>query len=191
MESQYLRQVMTAKDIDLALSRISAEIIEDQQSLDSLALVGIRRRGVPLAEALRDKIETLTGRTVDLGILDINFYRDDLSKVDSHPVVGSSSLGFDVAERDIILVDDVLYTGRTTRAALESILDYGRPRKVKLVVLIDRGHRELPIQADYVGKYVETAANEVIEVKVPSIDDEEAVYLTTKELLLKASGQES
>ncbi|HSR68546.1 MAG TPA: bifunctional pyr operon transcriptional regulator/uracil phosphoribosyltransferase PyrR [Acidobacteriota bacterium] len=191
MESHYLRQVMTAKDIDLALSRIAAEIIEDHQNLDRTALVGIRRRGVPLAEVLRDKIETLTGRELELGILDINFYRDDLTKVDSHPVVGSSSLGFDVAEREIILVDDVLYTGRTTRAALESILDYGRPLKVKLVVLIDRGHRELPIQADYVGKYVETAANEVIEVKVPSIDDDEAVYLTTKELLLKAAGQNS
>ncbi len=183
MDSRYLRQIMTAKEMDLALSRIAAEIIEDHQDLDKIALVGIRRRGVPLAETLRAKISAQTGKDVDLGVLDINFYRDDLSLAASQPIVGSSSLGFDVAERTVLLVDDVLYTGRTTRAALDSILDYGRPRKVEMVVLIDRGHRELPIQADYVGKYVETADDEVIEVKLPSVDDEEAVYLTTKDLL--------
>lgn len=186
MQAHFLRQVMSRQEIDLALSRIASELIQDYPDLRRVALVGIRRRGVPLAEILREKVRQLTGETVDLGILDITFYRDDLSLVDTQPVVGSSSLGFDVAERDVLLVDDVLFTGRTTRAALESILDYGRPRKVRLAVLIDRGHRELPIQADYVGKYVETSSDEVVEVQIPPYDEETGVYLTTKELLLKA-----
>lgn len=191
MQGHFLRQVMSRQEIDLALSRIASELIQDFPDLKRVALVGIRRRGVPLAEILREKVRQLTGETVDLGILDITFYRDDLSLVDTQPVVGSSSLGFDVAERDVLLVDDVLFTGRTTRAALESILDYGRPRKVRLAVLIDRGHRELPIQADYVGKYVETSCDEVVELQIPPYDDETGVYLTTKELLLKAKQAES
>lgn len=176
---------MTAREMDLAISRIAAEIIEAHQDLSDTVLVGIRRRGVPLAEKLSKKIEKLSGKKLPLGVLDITFYRDDLSMVDSQPVVEGSNLEFDVAGKKVLLIDDVLYTGRTTRAALDNLIDYGRPKKVELVVLIDRGHRELPIQADYVGKYVETADNEVIEVRVPSIDNEEAVYLTTRELIGK------
>ena len=190
MQAHFLRQVMTRQEIDLALSRIASELIKDHPDLKRTALVGIRRRGVPLAETLQDKIRQLTGERVDLGILDITFYRDDLSLVDTQPVVGSSSLGFDVAGRDVLLVDDVLFTGRTTRAALESILDYGRPRAVQLAVLVDRGHRELPIQADYVGKYVETSSDEVVEVQIPPYDQETGVFLTTKELLSKAKPPE-
>ncbi|MEE8585374.1 MAG: bifunctional pyr operon transcriptional regulator/uracil phosphoribosyltransferase PyrR [Acidobacteriota bacterium] len=190
MQAHFLRQVMTRQEIDLALSRIASELIKDHPDLKRIALVGIRRRGVPLAETLQEKIRQLTGQRVDLGILDITFYRDDLSLVDTQPVVGSSSLGFDVAERGVLLVDDVLFTGRTTRAALESILDYGRPRTVQLAVLVDRGHRELPIQADYVGKYVETSSDEVVEVQFPPYDEEAGVFLTTKELLSKAKQAE-
>ncbi len=180
---------MSAKEMDLALSRIAAEITQSHADLSQTVLIGIRRRGVPLAERLRTKIENLANKPVPLGVLDINFYRDDLSMVDSQPVVEESRLDFDVADKSVLLVDDVLYTGRTTRAALDSVNDYGRPRRVELVVLIDRGHRELPIQADYVGRYVETAANEVVEVRVPSIDEEEGVFLTTKELLAGADGR--
>lgn len=183
MQIKYLRQVMSAQEMDLTLSRIAAEILEEHRDLGDTVLIGIRRRGVPLAEALQSKIEKQSGRTLPLGILDITFYRDDFSLVGSQPVVESSHLDFDVTDKKVLLVDDVLYTGRTTRAALESIIDYGRPRTVELVVLIDRGHRELPIQADYIGKYVETAENEVVEVRVSSVDGEEAVYLTTRELL--------
>jgi len=175
---------MTPREMDLALSRIAAEIIEDHSDLSGAVLVGIRRRGIPLAETLQRKIAKLSGTILPLGILDITFYRDDLTLVDTQPVVEGSHLDFNVALKTVLLVDDVLFTGRTTRAALDSVLDYGRPRKVELVVLVDRGHRELPIQADYVGKYIETAENEVVEVLVPSVDDgEEGVFLTTLELL--------
>ncbi|MFQ5928961.1 MAG: bifunctional pyr operon transcriptional regulator/uracil phosphoribosyltransferase PyrR [Acidobacteriota bacterium] len=185
MKQSYLRQLMTAKEMDLVLSRIAGEIIEDHRNLGDMLLVGIRRRGVPLAERLQKKIMKLSAERLPLGILDITFYRDDLSMIDTQPVVEGSHLDFDVADKDVLLVDDVLYTGRTTRAALDSILDYGRPGRIKLFVLIDRGHRELPIQADYVGKYVETDEGEVVEVRVAPIDDEEGVFLTTRELLRK------
>jgi pyrimidine operon attenuation protein / uracil phosphoribosyltransferase len=188
MKNNYVRQVMSGREVDLALSRIGAQIIEDHPELDETVLIGIRTRGVPLAETLRKKIEKLSGKQLLLGILDITFYRDDLSMVDTQPVVEGSHLNFDVAGKDVILVDDVLFTGRTTRAALDNVIDYGRPRKVKLVVLVDRGHRELPIQADYVGKYVETAVNEVVEVRVNAVDNEDGVYLTTRELLQRSDG---
>ena len=183
MGNRFLRQLMTPREMDLALSRIAAEIIEDHSDLSGAVLVGIRRRGIPLAEALQRKIGKLSGTILPLGILDITFYRDDLTLVDTQPVVEGSHLDFNVALKTVLLVDDVLFTGRTTRAALDSVLDYGRPKKVELVVLVDRGHRELPIQADYVGKYIETAENEVVEVLVPSVDGEEGVFLTTLELL--------
>jgi pyrimidine operon attenuation protein/uracil phosphoribosyltransferase len=185
VKQTYLQQVMTPKEMEAELSRIATEITQEHQDLSSMVLIGIRRRGVPLAERLQKKIEKLSGEKVPLGILDITFYRDDLSLVDTQPVVEGSHLDFDVTDKDVLLIDDVLYTGRTTRAALESVLDYGRARRIELVALIDRGHRELPIQADYVGRAVETAADEVVEVLVSSIDGEEGAFLTTKELLQK------
>ena len=191
MGIRFLRQLMTPREMDLALSRIAAEIIEDHSDLSEAVLVGIRRRGIPLAEALQRKIAKLSGAILPLGVLDITFYRDDLTLVDTQPVVEGSHLDFDVALKTVLLVDDVLFTGRTTRAALESVLDYGRPKKVELVVLVDRGHRELPIQADYVGKYIETVENEVVEVLVPSVDGEEGVFLTTLELLKAPSKREA
>ena len=181
----YLQRVMTPKEIEVELSRLATEITQAHQDLSSMVLIGIRRRGVPLAQRLQKKIEKRSSQKLPLGILDITFYRDDLSLVDTQPVVEGSHLDFDVTDKDVLLIDDVLYTGRTTRAALESVLDYGRARRIELVVLIDRGHRELPIQADYIGKTVETAEDEVVEVLVPSIDGEEGVFLTTKELLRK------
>ena len=191
MPIKYLRRLMKPREMDLALSRIAAEIIEDHPDLTDVVLVGIRRRGIPLAERLDQKIRKLSGQELPLGKLDITFYRDDLTLVDTQPVVEASHLDFDVEEKTVILVDDVLYTGRTTRAALDSVLDYGRPRSVELVVLVDRGHRELPIQADYVGKHVETARDEVVEVRMPSVDDEEGVFLTTPELLQQSDGRDS
>ena len=185
MKQTYLQQVMTPKEMEAELSRVATEITQGHQNLDSMVLIGIRRRGVPLAQRLQKKIEKLSGQKLPLGILDITFYRDDLSLVATQPVVRGSHLDFDVTDKDVLLIDDVLYTGRTTRAALESVLDYGRARRIELVVLIDRGHRELPIQADYVGKSVETAEDEVVEVLISSIDGEEGVFLTTKELLRK------
>lgn len=188
MAIKYLRKLMKPREMDLALSRIAAEIIEAHPDLSDVVFIGIRRRGIPLAESLRRKVQKLSGQEIPLGILDITFYRDDLTLVDSQPVVEGSHLDFEVTDRIVLLVDDVLFTGRTTRAALESVLDYGRPRKVELVVLVDRGgHRELPIQADYVGKHVETAPDEVVEVRVPAVDGEEGVFVTTSELL--KSGQ--
>lgn len=190
MGTRYLRQIMSAQEMDIALTRMASEIAADHQELDRLGLVGIRRRGVPLAEILQRKIKSQTGRTAPLGELDITFYRDDLSMVANQPRVEASRIEFEVADMEILLVDDVLYTGRTTRAALDSVLDYGRPKRIELAALIDRGRRELPIQADYVGQYVETAENEVIEVRVQAVDGEEGVYLTTRELLL-ADGADS
>lgn len=190
MGIKYLRRLMKPREMDLALSRIAAEVIEDHSDLSDVVLVGIRRRGIPLGKTLQTKIKKLAGREIPLGILDITFYRDDLTLVDSQPVVEGSHLDFEVDDKVVLLVDDVLYTGRTTRAALDSVIDYGRPRKVELVVLVDRGHRELPIQADYVGKYVETAEDEVVEVRVPSVDGEEGVFLTTPELLKRSEDSE-
>ena len=186
MKKKFLRQVMSPREIDLALSRIAAEILEHHPNLDDLVIVGIRRRGVPLAEIIRNKIEKLSGKKLPIGILDITFYRDDLSLVDIQPVVEGSKLNFDATGKEVVLVDDVLFTGRTTRAALESMIDYGRPKRVELVALVDRGGRELPIQADYVGKYIESSKDEVIEVRIPSVDQEEGVFLTTRKMMEKS-----
>ena len=185
VKQTYPQDVMTRKEMESELSRIAGEVVEDHSELERLVLIGIRRRGVPLAQRLQKKIKRLSKNQLSLGILDITFYRDDLSLVDTQPVVEGSHLDFEVNDQDVLLIDDVLYTGRTTRAALDSVLDYGRPRKIELAVLIDRGGRELPIQADYVGKYVETGEDEVVEVRVSSIDGEEGAILTTRELLEK------
>lgn len=160
-----------------ALSRLASEIVEEHQGAKDLYLVGIRRRGVPIAERLVEKIGDLEGAKPIFGILDITLYRDDLSTVGANPIVNRTELDVDIEDKKIILVDDVLYTGRTIRAALDQLMDFGRPRRVQLAVLIDRGreHRELPIQADFVGKIVPTKKSEIIKVMLKDFDDVEAV----------------
>src|SRR5437763_9780465 len=145
-------KLMSASEIDRTLVRLAHEILEKTKDLDQLAFIGIRRRGVPMAQRLSKKIENLENRKVPVGILDINLYRDDLSTVDIKPVVSATEIPFPVAGKDIILMDDVLYTGRTIRAALDALFDHGRPARVRLLVLIDRGHRELPIEAQFIGR---------------------------------------
>jgi pyrimidine operon attenuation protein/uracil phosphoribosyltransferase len=173
-------QLMSASEIDRTLVRLAHEILEKTKDLDQLAFIGIRRRGVPLAQRLSAKIESLENRKIPVGILDINLYRDDLSTVDVKPVVSATEINFSVAGKDIILMDDVLYTGRTIRAALDALFDHGRPARVKLLVLIDRGHRELPIEASFIGRTVQTTDIEIIEVKFQEIDGMEKVLLVEK-----------
>jgi pyrimidine operon attenuation protein/uracil phosphoribosyltransferase len=170
-------RIMDATRMKRALSRLASEIVEENQGADDLYLVGIRRRGVPLAERLADKIEAVEGKRPLYGILDITLYRDDLSTVGANPIVNRTELEEDIGNKIVVLVDDVLYTGRTIRAALDQLMDFGRPRKVQLAVLVDRGreHRELPIQADFVGKTVPTKSSEIIKVMLKEYDDIEAV----------------
>jgi len=173
-------QLMTASEIDRTLVRLAHEILEKTQDHDKLAFIGIRRRGVPVAQRLAAKINDLESRQVPVGILDINLYRDDLSTVGDRPQINATEINFDVTGKDIILTDDVLYTGRTIRAALDALFEHGRPARVQLLVLIDRGWRELPIDARYVGRKVQTAANEIIEVKFQEIDEMEKVLVVEK-----------
>jgi pyrimidine operon attenuation protein / uracil phosphoribosyltransferase len=173
-------QLMSASEIDRTLVRLAHEVLERTVDLDKLVFVGIRRRGVPLAQRLAQKIESLEGRKIPVGILDINLYRDDLTTVSSQPVVNATDIPFSVTGKDVILMDDVLYTGRTVRAALDALFDQGRPARVQLLVLVDRGWRELPVEASYVGRKVQTAANEIIEVKFREIDGIEKVMLAEK-----------
>jgi pyrimidine operon attenuation protein/uracil phosphoribosyltransferase len=173
-------QLMSASEIDRTLVRLAHEVLEKTQDIDKLAFIGIRRRGVPLAQRLAAKIQGLEGRDIPVGILDINLYRDDLSTVGTQPVVNATEIAFPVTGKDIVLMDDVLYTGRTIRAALDALFDHGRAARVQLLVLIDRGWRELPIEARYVGRMVQTAANEIIEVKFQEIDGVEKVLLVEK-----------
>ena len=170
-------RIMDAAGMKRALRRLATEIVEKNQGATDLYLVGIRRRGVPLAERITDKIEALEGERPLYGILDITLYRDDLSTVGANPIVNRTELEHDIDGKIVILIDDVLYTGRTIRAAMDQLMDFGRPRKVQLAVLIDRGreHRELPIQADFIGKLVPTKQNEIIKVMLKEFDDVEAV----------------
>ena len=169
--------LMTAAEIDLVLARISAEIVEKLGPQDEFAIIGIRRRGVPLAERLRKKLEAILKRAIPFGILDINLYRDDLTTISNRPMLRETLIDFDINDLSLVLVDDVLYTGRTIRAALDGIVDLGRPKRVQLAVLVDRGLRELPIQADYVGKHIQTSDEEIVEVRLEEEDQEERVVL--------------
>jgi len=168
-------KLWTEKDIDQAVTKIAKSIIED--GADNIALVGIRSRGVPIADWIAKRLENLQGRPVEVGTLDINLYRDDLSEVHHQPIVRRTELPFSIDGRGVILVDDVLYTGRTIRAAMDALIDYGRPRFIKLVALIDRGWREFPIQPDYVGKVLKTTATQNVKVMVKPIDSENQVLI--------------
>lgn len=169
--------LMTSEEMTRALKRISHQILENNQGADNIVFLGIRRRGVPLAKVLAGNIRTIEGREVPVGDLDITLYRDDLSEIYPDPVISGSDIPFDINGKDVILVDDVLYTGRTARAALDAASKYGRAATIQLAVLIDRGHRELPIRADYVGKNVPTSKSETVAVHVMEIDGEENVEL--------------
>jgi pyrimidine operon attenuation protein/uracil phosphoribosyltransferase len=168
---------MSSSEIERTLVRLAHEIVERNNGASNIGLVGIKRRGVPLAQRIGKLIETIERQPVQTGVLDISFYRDDLSTRDVRPVVEKGEIGFDIEGRDIILMDDVLYTGRTIRAALDALFDHGRPKSVQLLVLIDRGHRELPIEARFIGRIVPTSRREIIEVKLREIDNDEQVIL--------------
>ena len=169
--------VMESEDMRRALERIAREIIERNKGIDDVILVGIRTRGVPIANRLVAAIEQSEGRKPQSGILDITLYRDDLSTLQSQPLVRSTDITTDITGKIVVLVDDVLYTGRTIRAALDALIDLGRPKMIQLAVLIDRGHRELPISADYVGKTVPTSKSEIIAVRLNDIDGEDRVVI--------------
>jgi pyrimidine operon attenuation protein / uracil phosphoribosyltransferase len=177
--------VMDADRISRALTRIAHEIVERNRGVEDLALVGVRSRGVPLARRLAHSLKQITGDDVPTGALDITLYRDDLMRhqVGPQPVVRKTEIPFSIDDRTIVLVDDVLYTGRTTRAALDALIDFGRPRAIQLVVLVDRGHRELPIKADYVGKNVPTSSQESVQVRLHELDgvNEDEVIIEREE----------
>lgn len=169
------RRIMTAEEIRRAVIRVSHEIVEKHAGTDALVLVGIQRRGVPIARRLAGAILEHENATLPVGALDITFYRDDLSMLAQQPVVKGTDLPFDVTGSTVVLVDDVLFTGRTIRAAMDALMEFGRPRAIRLAVLVDRGHRELPIRADHVGKNVPTSREELVRVRIEEIDGEDAV----------------
>lgn len=165
------------KAIKRSLIRISHEIIERNKGVEDIVLVGIKRRGYPLAQRIASEIKKIEGIEVPVGSVDITFYRDDLTKKDDAPEVRNIDLGVDIQNKKVVLVDDVLFTCRTVRAAIDAMIDVGRPRSIQLAVLIDRGHKELPIRADYVGKNIPTSRNEKIGVKILEIDNEDSVKI--------------
>lgn len=167
--------VMDERAMKQALQRIAHEIIERNKGTENVVLIGVRRRGVPLAARLQSYLTEIEGTAIPLGILDITLYRDDLSERQDQPLVHTTDVPFDLQGKNVVLVDDVLYTGRTVRAALDALIDLGRPAAIQLAVLIDRGHRELPIRADYVGKNIPTSSSEEIEVKIKEIDGNDQV----------------
>jgi pyrimidine operon attenuation protein/uracil phosphoribosyltransferase len=174
------RQLLSAEEINRTLQRLAHEIVEKSGGAKDLALVGIRRRGVPLAERMAELMRGFAGTTVPVGTLDITLYRDDLSTVGPQPVVQSTNIDFPVDDRDLVVVDDVLYTGRTIRAAMNGLFDLGRPKRIRLCVLIDRGHRELPVRADFVGKNLPTAPTERVDVRLSETDGEEDEVVIVK-----------
>ena len=170
-------QLMDEKAIGRAITRISHEIIERNKGIEDIVLVGIKTRGVPIANRISKKIEQIEGSKINTGQIDITLYRDDLKTINTDPVVNGSNIDFNINDKIVILVDDVLYTGRTVRSALDAVIDIGRPKAIQLAVLVDRGHRELPIRADYVGKNVPTSKDEIISVKLSEIDEEDSVTI--------------
>ncbi len=174
---QIKAQIMDSQAMERVLTRIAHEIVEINKGIDDIYLVGIQRRGVPLAQRIAKKIEEIEGHKPEVGVLDITFYRDDLSLLSEDPIVTGTQINCDLSRQRIILVDDVLYTGRTVRSAIEALFDMGRPKGIQLAVLVDRGHRELPIRPDYIGKNVPTSRTEQINVEVSEIDGQDLVTL--------------
>lgn len=168
---------MDKAQMERSLQRMAHEIIEQNRGLEKIRLVGIRSRGVPIAERLSAYLKLISNQEVPVGILDITLYRDDLSTISHQPVIKGSQLNFELDDAIVVLVDDVLYTGRTVRAAIDALMDFGRPKQIQLAVLIDRGHRELPLKADYVGKNVPTSKEEIIKVSLEDTDGEDSVKI--------------
>ena len=173
-------KILDREGVKRAVTRISHEILEKNKGTKGLIIVGIRNRGEHLAHRIVESIEKIAGNKVALGILDITLYRDDLTEVAEQPVLKETNIDFDITGKKIILVDDVLFTGRTIRCAMDQLIDFGRPKVIQLAILIDRGHRELPIRADYVGKNVPTSLNEVVEVKLKEVDGIDEVVICEK-----------
>jgi pyrimidine operon attenuation protein/uracil phosphoribosyltransferase len=173
-----MKSVLDQPSIDRAIVRMAHEIIEKNKNSDELCLVGIQRRGVILAQRLKKALEDITKTSIPLGILDINLYRDDLTRVADQPVIHKTEISFDLTKKVVILVDDVLYTGRTVRSAFDAMMDFGRPKRIELAVLIDRGHRELPIRADFVGKNIPTSEEEIVHVCFKETDGKEEVVVS-------------
>ena len=174
-------QIMDEAALNRALMRISHEIAEKNRGVENVVLVGILRRGEPIAQRIRRNIERIEDVMLPCGCIDIGFYRDDLTKLNDDPTIRRADLPFDVTGRDVVLVDDVLYTGRTARAAIEAVFSCGRPKTIQFAVLVDRGHRELPIRADYVGKNLPTSHAEFVEVRLPEYDGETGVFLMNRD----------
>jgi len=172
--------ILDKETLNRSIIRIAHEILEKNKGINNLCLIGIRNRGVYLAQRLAENIKKIEGETIPVGILDITLYRDDLTMISSQPVVHKTEIDFDIDDKTVILVDDVLYTGRTVRAALDALVDFGRPKITQLAVLVDRGHRELPIRADFVGKNIPTAKNETIEVRLEESDGKDEVVIIEK-----------
>lgn len=173
-------EILDKDSIDRTIERIAHEIVEKSAAMKDVAIIGIKNRGAYLGERLAQKVEDITGAKVLVGALDITLYRDDLTQVSEQPVVHATEIGFDIDGKIIILVDDVLFTGRTIRCALDALIDFGRPNQIQLAVLIDRGHRELPIRADYVGKNVPTSLKEIVEVRLQEVDGKDEVVICEK-----------
>ncbi|MBC8415460.1 MAG: bifunctional pyr operon transcriptional regulator/uracil phosphoribosyltransferase PyrR [Candidatus Cloacimonetes bacterium] len=173
--------IMDEIAIERTLKRMAYEIIEFNKGLGNVLLIGIRSRGVPMATRLAAYLKEIEGVDVQIGILDISLYRDDLSLIAEQPVMKGSEINFDVKDKKVILVDDVLYTGRTVRAAIDGVLDFGRPQQIQLAVLIDRGHHEMPVKADYVGRFVPTSSEEIIKVSFNDTDEDEKVRVMLNE----------
>ncbi len=171
-------EIMDENAMNRALTRIAHEIVEKNKGVDNVVLIGIQRRGVPLARWISRKIREVEGSDIPVGILDITLYRDDLSLLSEHPVINGTRIDFVITGKSVVLVDDVIFTGRTVRAAIDAVMDLGRPKLIQLAVLIDRGHRELPIRPDFVGKNVPTSRNEVVNVKVKEFDGVNAVTIS-------------
>lgn len=173
-------KILDKEAISRALMRIAHEILEKNKGTKDLCLVGIRNRGAYLAKRLAEQIESIEKKKACVGVLDITLYRDDLTLIAAQPLVRKTEIDFDITDKYLVLVDDVLYTGRTIRAAMDALVDFGRPKSIQLAVLIDRGHRELPIRADYVGKNIPTGQNETVEVRLEEVDGKDEVVIVEK-----------
>jgi len=173
-------KILDKETIDKSLKRMAHEIVEAAKTMDDTVLIGIKNRGAYIAERLADKIKEIVGKRPEVGALDITLYRDDLTQASEQPIVHATEITFNIDEKRIVLVDDVLFTGRTIRCALDALIDFGRPAKIQLAVLVDRGHRELPIKADYVGKNVPTSAKELVEVRLAESDGKDEVVICEK-----------